>query len=415
MLTSFLRPSLEESLSLDSPTDATVHLGGRIYQYYLGTGYFGLQAHPEVLAATCEAVLQYGIGTCTTRATFTSPPVFEVQRKISQILGTELAFYFASEYQANAMILEQLAGTYDRVFIDEASHSSLFDSVKTLQQMPKSPISFAHLSCDDLESKLEEHLQPGERPLLLTDGVFSVHGRIAPLDHYDRVLSAFEGATVLVDDAHGFGILGSEGRGTLEHFDYSPTRANRTPQEVELLEMSTSFRGTRQPLHKRAIPQNSPVQYFFTSSLSKAIGGYGAIIPGSEQFVQQLIERSPAFYGVAPPPNPIAAATCKGLELVFERSEIVNRLRRNTHYLKRRLRHLGFVPEDSTVPVVALQLGSARNMKRIQQELSRHNILIAYLPRSPGIGSEGVLRIAVFATHHKEMLDQLMDRLQQIV
>ena len=406
--------SLEESLSLDGPPDATVTIGGRNYQYHSGNGYFGLQAHPEVLATTCEAVLRYGVSTGMSRSAYTSPPVFDVQRNVADALSMEQAFYFSSGYSANQLLLEILVGTFDRIFIDEAAHSSLFDGVKVLRGAASRPVLFTHRNSEDLRAQLNRNLRPNQRPLVLTDGVFATHGEIAPLHEYAEVLANYTDPSILIDDAHGFGVLGSNGRGTLEHFGFHPAAANRTAHDFDQNMDCTDFEPTYFS-SEPTIPTNSPVRFYFTTSMSKALGGFGGVIPGSESFIQRMIERSKIFFTASAPPNPIAAATNKGLELVFKTTELRETLRRNTKYLKTMLTKLGFPVGGSPVPIVALQTGSAQNMRRIQRTLSQCGILTTYLPRSPGIGPDGLLRIAVFATHTRDMLDTLVETLKKVV
>ncbi|MGL6195465.1 MAG: aminotransferase class I/II-fold pyridoxal phosphate-dependent enzyme [Thermoguttaceae bacterium] len=407
--------STEESLSLDGPPDATVTIGGKNYQYHAGNGYLGLQAHPELLATACEAVLRYGIGTATTRAAFTSPPVFQVQRKVADSLGMDQAYYFSSGYLANQILLEMLIGTFDRIFIDEASHSSLFDAIKVARGLSGKAILFSHRNSEDLKQKLDQNLRPNQRPLVLTDGIFPALGKIAPLHEYDQILSDYEDASVLIDDAQGFGILGDRGRGTLEYFNLQPCEANKTADDFGDCQNGFDSFGADPTffIPDETIPQGTPVRYYFTATLSKAIGGCGGIIPGSDAFIQRILERSRTFYGEVAPPSPIAAATCKGLELTFERTEIRNSLMANTRYLKTKLKRLGLPIDPTPVPIIPLQLGSANNMRRIQRQLSQAGLLVAYLPRSAGAGPDGTLRIAVFATHTTEMLDILVEHLKR--
>ena len=396
------RAVIEESLSLDGPPDAYVTIAGRTYQYHAGSGYFGLQSHPEVLAATCEATLRYGVGTATSRSAFTSPPVFEVERRSAAIFDVERAFYTSSGYMANQILVDALSGTFGRIFIDESSHYSLFDAARGLREPRLRPIPFRHRDVDDLHQKLDENLQWNQRPLVLSDGLFSALGTLAPVDRYVDLLSKYDGASLLIDDAHGIGVLGNGGRGTLEHFGFDPSAANRTTQES-----GEDFTFT---------PAESPeVALFVSFTMSKAVGGYGGILPGSELFVERLTERSKIFTGASAPPNPIAAATAKGLSILFDDNRLRTALRENTRLLKNGLAAIGLPPGESAIPIVTLTLGSSRNMRRIQKELSRRKLLIAYLPRNPGLGSEGALRLAVFATHTPEMIESLIDTLKEVV
>lgn len=399
------RASIEDALSLDGPPDVHVSVAGRTYQYHGGSGYFGLQCHPEVLAATCEATLRYGVGTATSRTALTSPPVFEVERRIATIFGTSRAFYTSSGYMANQLLVDALTGTFEKVFIDEAAHHSLFDAVHNIREGRYSPVVFRHRDTADLEEKLETTLQWNERPLVLTDGLFSLLGTIAPVDRYIELLSRYDGASLLVDDAHGIGVLGRNGRGTLEHFGLDTARANLTQVDPNE-QFAFSLDG--------GAGESCPVSVYLSLTMSKAVGGYGGVIPGSDAFVERLMERSRIFAGASAPPSPIAAATSKGLAVLFDDARLREQMRDKSRYLKSRLREEGFDPGEGTVPIATLTLGSALNMRRIQQELSRKGILLSYIPRRPGLGSEGALRIAVFATHTDEMIDTLADTLREV-
>ncbi len=396
--------SVEESLSLDGPSDATVQIGGKVYQYHVGSGYYALQSHPAVLAAVCEATLRYGISPGTGRTAFTAPPLFEVERKAAQVLEMDRAFYCSSGALANRILLETLQGTYDRIFVDEAAHGSLME----LAKMKRGSVVFAHRNADDLKTQLDRTLRPRQRPLILTDGVFSATGQIAPLAEYDALLAEYDGAAVLVDDAHGFGILGENGRGTLEHFEYAPVRANRTVQDS--FESMDDF--TTEPTFfasRRTIRPDTPVRYSFAASLGKAVGGFGGIVPGSESFIQRILESSAMLHVAAPPPAPIAAATCKGLELVFEQPGVRTTLRKNVKTFKTKLNRLGVTADETPIPIVAIQSGSAHNMRRIQRALTQRGFLISYIPHSPGVGPDGALRIVLFASHTPEQLDRLVE------
>ena len=393
--------ALEETFSFDGPPDAMISVAGKAYLYFGGNGYFGLQADPEVLAATCEAVLRYGVGTATTRTAFTSPPVFEVERRIAEMLGTPHALYTASGYVANQILLESLEKTFDRVFIDEAAHYSLFDAVKRLRGTKRKPITFKHRCTENLREQLDSNLQLHERPIVLTDGVFSLLGTIAPLNKYVELLAHYEGASLLVDDAHGFGTLGNFGRGTFEHFGLDTTTVNQTATD------SMDDIGLESTI-------GESVRMYLTFSLSKAVGGSGGTIPGTESFIQRLKDWSAVYFGASAPASPIAAATAKSLSMLTD-ATLRQTLQENVKSLRSGLRNIGLEIDESPLPMVILTLGSSGNMRRIQKALSESGILVSYLPRHVGLGSQGALRIAVFSTHTTQMIQEMIDVLRSVV
>jgi 7-keto-8-aminopelargonate synthetase-like enzyme len=404
-VTNNIQMEIEETLSFDGPPDSMITVAGRVYLYFAGNGYLGLQAEPAVIASTCEAVLRYGIGTATTRTAFTSPPVFQVERLITEMVGTDRSFYTASGYMANQILIEAIEGTFDRIFIDEASHYSLFDAAKRIRNPRCRPITFLHRNPQNLCAKLESNLQLHERPLVITDGVFSLLGTIAPVREYIDLLANYDDASLLIDDAHGFGVLGSKGLGTLEYFDISPTMANRTTQDsIDDFHFCTNNTDTAE------ITTN----LYQAFSLCKAIGGSGGIITGSETFVQRLKDRTTVYHGASAPANPIAAATATAL-MIAAKNELRMKLQVNAELLKRKLQEQGIEVDNNPLPMVILTLGSAANMRRIQKELSNRGILVSYLPRHTGLGSQGALRIAVFATHTTDMINELTETLGKII
>ena len=153
----------------------------------------------------------------------------------------------------------------------------------------------------------------------------------------------------------------------------------------------------------------------FCGTLSKAVGGFGGIIPGSREFIRRLKLRSPYFGGASAPPAPVAAATAKAIELIMADPSMRTRLWANARRLKDGLGGLGFDVDDSPVPVACLVLGNAENMQRIQRELMQRGIAVAYMAAYSGLGPEGALRIAVFATHTPAMISRLLDELRRIV
>ena len=397
-------------MSLEGPPEANVLIGGRKYQYHAGSGFLGLQSHPRVMAAMCEAVLQFGLGTATPRTTFTSVPVFEVETLAARLLRTERAMYFGSGFLVAAVVLQGLTGTYDRIFIDEAAHPALFDAARmvtngqnvSLQNIQRYP----HRDGAALEKMLKQQLSPRERPLVLTDGVFPMLGTIAPIDELQKMLAAFPGSAILIDDSCGLGILGPNGLGTAEHFGISSNAINRTATDTEALD--DAF------LSSSSIYDLNVPMYSF-SSLSKAIGTFGGLIAGTESFVQRMAERSSIFAAASPPPSPIAAATVCGLELALADSRLRNQLQANIRHLGQAFRDLGLDVPETPVPIFMLRIGSALNMRRIHTRLGELGFLTSLLPRMAGLQTDGALRVVIFATHTAEMIEKLIDAFRSTI
>ncbi|MDO5553883.1 MAG: aminotransferase class I/II-fold pyridoxal phosphate-dependent enzyme [Planctomycetia bacterium] len=414
------RPVLND-FSFDGPPDATVTVGGKSCLYFAGAGYLGLQANPQVLGATCEAVLRYGISPATSRRNYTACPVQEVEQLATHIFQTENAFYSPDEGRLLENMLESLTNSFERIFIDEACSPLFFRSIERVFGASVPVILVAHRDINDLKMKLNKNLQLLERPLFITEGLFPDSGTVAPLDRQMKALAAWDDASILIDDSHAFGVLGKTGGGTLEYFGYSLNEINRTKDDQrESPDFSDSFGFAREfcdsspATAAQHADKTLPIHTWWTSSLAIAMGGYGGIAPGSDLFVERLTECF-RHSGTEQFPTPLAAATATGLSLAFSSGTLRRKLARNVRYLKRELKKFGFAVDTGPSPVISLRLGSSQNMRRIQQRLAREQILISYIPRQRSLGSEGVLRIALFATHTKSMIEVLLAALGRVI
>lgn len=449
------RENVENAFRLDGPPDATATIDGKTYVYFGGDGYLGLQADPEMLATACEAAMKYGLASATSRRCFVPAPAREVERNAAEFFGVSRAFYALSEATLAEATLRLLDGSFDRVFVDEASapfwtpllekcanerrRNADRERLERSERLKRlgarnvdggdsetrrggwsadegTPILFRHCDPVDLAGKLRRYLPPGARPLVVTDGVFADCGSVAPLDEYASSARRFPGAALIVNDSHGVGVLGTRGRGTLEHFGFDWRRVNETGREAEC---ETRFEAeefddeTFGESARSANGKRDGVRVYMFASLAKAVGGFGCVAPGSELFVEKLTERCEELCGSIPS-NPIAAATARGLRILTKAPDLRARLRKNSERLRVGLRTLGLEIANSPSPVVSFRVGTPQNMRRIQRALANERILISYLPTRAD-GARGALRIAVFATHSPEMIDALIEKLRDVL
>lgn len=378
---------------MQSPPGAETTIDGRRYLYFVGTGYLGLHGHVDVITAACEATRQYGVGSATSRAGYGStPPTLDVERCSAEFFGAEDAFYFASGYVGNHLLASSLLEEADALFLDACAHYSEVEASR-LSGLPV--FRFPHADAGGLRESLQRNLQPGWRPLVMSDGVFAALGTIAPAMDYCDVLSDYAGAALSLDDCHAFGVLGENGRGTFEHFGLLGRGVN------------TTWRNEQRHSHGPHL--------FTTATLSKAFGGYGGIICGSRDFVEHVKASSHYFDGASAPPVPAAAASAQAIRMVAGDPSIIARLRQNVHALRTGLRNLGLETDDSPVPIICLTLGTSENMQRIQQALMREGILIAYRKTYSGLGPEGALRIAVSSAHTGAMIETLIEAMTRAI
>lgn len=371
---------------MQSPPNAETQIDGRRYLYFCGTSYHGLHGHSQVVEAACQATRRFGLGSATTRAGFGNTlPTLEVEQRAAEYFDAESAFYFASGYVGNQILVSTLREAADAIFVDAGSHYSVVDASR-LGALPVH--MFSHADADSLAATLRDHLRPGQVPLVLTDGVFAARGTVAPVSDYCEVLRHYPHAMLCLDDCHGYGVLGERGRGTWEHVGLHGCRVNADP--------AGSPAGSDLP------------GLFCVGTLSKAFGGYGGILCGSSAFVERARTRSHYFAGASAPPTPAAAASAMGLNILATHPDMIARLQANARTLRQGLRQLGLRINDSPAPIIALELGNAANMQRLQRALAAEGILIAYMAAYAGLGPEGILRIAVFSSHTEDMLEQLI-------
>ncbi len=355
---------------LQSPPDREVVVDGRRYLYFGGTAYLGLQSRPEVLAAGAEALQRYGLHAATTRSGFgVTPPLQDVEREVARFFGTQGSLHLPSGWLGAALLLESLRGRSLRLFVDEHAHPALQEAAAA-SGAPRHP--FPHRDPDALRVTLRRELRAGESPLLLTDGVFAIAGTAAPLRELAALAAEHQGL-LLVDDAHGVGVLGAHGRGTLEHANVPLTASH----------------------------------VLCCATLSKALGGYGGVIPLATAGLAAL----PIAVGATPAPAPVLAASARALQLARAEPELRARLHRNSAHLRTRLRARGLDVPDLPTPIISLQRGDADSLRLLHQRLRAAGILVPYLAAYPGAGPHGALRIAVTASHTTVDLDTLADHL----
>jgi 7-keto-8-aminopelargonate synthetase-like enzyme len=251
--------------------------------------------------------------------------------------------------------------------------------------------AFAHRDPDQLAEQIAASVKPARRVLVVSDGVFPVLGTVAPVGEYMDVLVRYPGSAILLDDAHAIGVLGAEGRGTWEWAGHPPSHVNV------------------------AGVSHAKIALYACATLSKACGGYGGIVAGKSSLIERLQSGRTCYGGATPLPAPVAAATAKALEIVATQPELRDKLHANARRLREGLRSLGLTVDDAPTSIVCLQLGDARQMQHLQQELMHSGIVIAYFASYSGVGPAGALRIAVFATHTSEMIDRLVDQMGRLV
>jgi 7-keto-8-aminopelargonate synthetase-like enzyme len=300
--------------------------------------------------------------------TGTTPLLKKLEQKLASYFNTQDAVYLPTGYLSSmaGLIALDSMGLYQQIFLDEGSHYSLEEGARATG---KPVVHFRNRDTGDLEAKIKQHLGPGERPLVASDGLFPVMGTLAPIHDYLEIVLKYDGV-VWVDDAHGVGILGAHGRGTCEALG---TPSNRI---------------------------------YLGATLSKAFGAYGGIIAGEADFIRE-VRKGSVMTGSSSPMNAAVAAGIKGLELVQESHDLRKKLWNNARYLRDALEHMGissealFIPKmHGAIPIFSFAHRDAATMRAIHSYLLEQGIYTQYTSYK-GAGSEGVIRVVVTSSHKK--------------
>ena len=351
--------------SISSPTGPTVLVGGKQYIMLASNDYLGLAAHPDLRQAAANAAKTWGAGSGAARLVSGTTVLHEeLERDIAHFKKTETSLLFSTGYMANLGILTSLAGPQDAIFSDELNHASIIDGCRLSRARV---VVYRHRDMNALEDLLR--ITPARRRIIVTDGVFSMDGDIAPLPDLLSLAKRFDAALVL-DDAHGTGTIGSHGGGTLEHFNIAPC--------PEILLMGT---------------------------MGKALGSFGAFFAGTDAVRNFLINRARSFIFTTSLPPPVLAASRKAIDILVHEPERVIRLQENAAYLRQGLRTLGFqITQDST-PIIPIMIGASEAAFAWARRLREQGLFVTAI-RPPAV-PEGAsrLRLTVLATHTHEHLD----------
>jgi 8-amino-7-oxononanoate synthase len=342
----------------------------RRLSYFAGCDYFRLASHPAVLKAVETGLQKFGLNVAASRLTTGHHAIYEkLEVTVADFFAADTAVLISSGYMTNIAVAQALKGTFSHVLIDEKAHPSLEDAATFLD----CPIlKFKHRDADDL-SALLDRLGKEIRPILLSDGMFSHDGSIAPLKAYRKLLP--KSGWMLIDDAHGAGTLGETGKGS-----------------VELEGLSRK-------------------QLIQTITLSKAFGVYGGAILCDQKVRADIFARSRMFVGNTPLPLPLANAAVTAVTVLKREKALRRRLNKNVQRIKDGLRKLGLPVQAGSSPIITVIPRDAAHSEGLRKSCHVNGVFPSFI-KYPGGPENGYFRFVIASEHTPGQLDALLRALK---
>jgi glycine C-acetyltransferase len=358
---------------ITSPQAAEITIaGGKRVLNFCANNYLGLSSHPRVVQAAKDAIDSHGFGMSSVRFICGTQDIHkELERKLSEFLGTEDTILYAAAFDANGGVFEPLFGAEDAIISDALNHASIIDGVRLCKAMR---YRYEHNNMEDLEKQLQDAIAAGaQQKIIVTDGVFSMDGTIAQLDKIVALAEKYQ-ALVMTDECHSTGFMGKTGRGVHEH---------------------------RGVMGKMDI---------ITGTLGKALGGAsGGFTSGRKEIIELLRQRSrPYLFSNTLAPS-ITGASLAVLELLSETTELRDTLEKNTRYFREKIQAAGFDIKAGEHAIVPIMLYDAVLSQKMAEKLLERGIYVIgfYYPVVPK--GQARIRVQISAGHQQEHLDQAIE------
>lgn len=363
---------------MHSPQGSEVIIDGRRLLCFCSNDYLGLANHPEVIEALRQGALDYGVGSGAAHLVCGHHAVHHtLEEELAAFTRRPRALLFSTGYMANLGVVSTFAHAGYVVHQDRLNHASLIDggllSAARLQRYP-------HGDTDTLERHLEQKAQDGQQAMIVSDGVFSMDGDLAPLPALADLAQRYA-ACLVIDDAHGLGVLGKHGGGTLEHFGMTDA------DHVQVL----------------------------VGTLGKAFGSFGAFVAGSEEVIETLIQEARTYMYTTALPPALAQATRVSLRLAQAEQWRRERLYKLIAYFRASANQLELPLLPSNTPIQPLLVGDSEKALRLSEALLARGILIAAI-RPPSVPQGSArLRITLSAVHQETQIDRLLENIADLI
>jgi len=360
--------------SFSTGNESEVVMNGKKFLLFSSNNYLGLATDSRLKKKATEGISKYGTGAGGSRLTTGNFDIHEqLESEIADFKKTEAAIVFSSGYLANVGVISSVVKTGDTIFSDAWNHASIIDGCRLSKAKT---IVYEHADMADLERKLRQSYGDGKK-LIVTDGVFSMDGDIAPLPKIVELAKEYK-AYIMIDDAHATGVLGNDGCGTADYFGLK--------EEID----------------------------FTVGTLSKAIGAEGGFVSTSSIAKNYLLNNARSFiFQTALSPSAIEAAR-EGISIIQNEPERRKQLLKNAQYLRLKLEESGFVIKEGETPIISLIIGGSHEAMQFSAKLMDEGVFIpAIRPPTVPKGSSR-LRITVMATHTIEQLDMVISKIKKI-
>jgi glycine C-acetyltransferase len=361
--------------TIGSPQGAWLVVDGKKVLNFCSNNYLGLANHPKLVAAAKKFIDEMGVGPAAVRTIAGTTTVhLELERRLAAFKGVEAAISFQSGFAANLATIPALIGKEDVIFSDRLNHASIIDGCRL---SGGKIIPYEHCDVGSLESVIKENLSQFRRAIIITDGVFSMDGDIAPLDKISEVAQRYD-ILLMVDDAHGEGVLGRGGRGIVDHFG----------------------------LHGKVDVE--------VGTLSKAFGVVGGVVAGNATIIEWLRQRGRPFLFSSAVTPPDAAACIAAIDLLESSTELIDRLWDNAKYFKGEMKRLGFNTGVSTTPITPVMLGESPLAQQFSRELFDDNVFAMALGFPTVPQGKARIRVMISAAHEKKDLEKGLDSFSKV-
>ena len=360
--------------TLSSPQGAWLEVDGRRVLNFSSNNYLGLANHPRLREAAKAAIDRMGIGPAAVRTIAgTTSLHLELDQRLAQFKGVEAALTFQSGFNANLATIPALVGKGDVIFSDRLNHASIIDGCRLSRA---AIVAYQHNDVDDLRKKIAETTGYGRR-IIISDGVFSMDGDIAPLPALYEVAKEHD-ILLMVDDAHGEGVLGRGGRGIVDHFD----------------------------LHGKVDIE--------VGTMSKAFGVVGGMVAGRQILIDWLKQRARPFLFSSAMTIPDVAACLAAVDLLEESTELVDRLWANARLFRQGLQSLGFNTGDSQTPIVPVMLGEAPLAQQFSRQLFEEGVFAMAIGYPTVPQGKARIRVMNSAAHSSEDLEMALAAFERV-